>query len=422
MNNITLFSQQLFPEAERIWRERIVREIQVYDMASVLSIPAGELEKYFEENYALKPPYLKKDEIHLLEAPKEITSMERVRDRIWGDEFVNVNKSYIQFTVCVPFEGDTSLLSLQPTNCMHSYGEKPDIAIRNNEIHLSYQREASAQSQLDKLYEADISIIETNIENLKRDADNFNRSLLPLIRQEIAKRKQIAEINQNVIQSFKIPIKKQENVPTTYSIPEIRKKPSIIESPKTKTFTPEPTLDIGEYENILSIIKDMALAMERSPHTFATLDEETIRNFFIILLNGHYQGNATGETFNGMGKTDILIRHKNANAFIAECKFWKGEKKMTEGIDQLLGYITWRDTKTSIVLFNKQTDFSSVIEKAKEAIKQHKNFKSEYHFTIQELEKSDTIFGYKFVHPTDPEKEIFLTLMAFQITQPSVIE
>ena len=95
---------------------------------------------------------------------------------------------------------------------------------------------------------------------------------------------------------------------------------------------------------------------------------------------------------------------------------------MTEGIDQLLGYITWRDTKTSIVLFNKQTDFSSVIEKAKEAIKQHKNFKSEYHFTIQELEKSDTIFGYKFVHPTDPEKEIFLTLMAFQITQPSVIE
>ena len=90
--------------------------------------------------------------------------------------------------------------------------------------------------------------------------------------------------------------------------------------------------------------------MERSPQTFAKLTEEEIRDFFLIQLNGHYQGNATGETFNGAGKTDILIRYKNANAFIAECKFWSGQKKMTETINQLMGYITWRDTKTAITI------------------------------------------------------------------------
>jgi hypothetical protein len=45
----------------------------------------------------------------------------------------------------------------------------------------------------------------------------------------------------------------------------------------------EPTLESEEYENILTIMKDMALAMERTPSTFATLSEEEIRDFFPYL-------------------------------------------------------------------------------------------------------------------------------------------
>lgn len=211
-----------------------------------------------------------------------------------------------------------------------------------------------------------------------------------------------------------------DSVPKTYTIPEIQRKPKIIEKPKSeiKTYVPEPTLAAEEYENILTIIKDMALAMERSPSTFAKITEEEIRDFFLIQLNGHYKGTATGETFNGAGKTDILIRHKGENAFIAECKFWKGQKKMGEGVDQLLGYVTWRDTKTAILLFSKQPDLSEVLGKAVQAIKSHKNYKAEYIHSTSELKGSDTIFGYKFMHPSDKGKEIFLTLMAFQITQP----
>src|ERR1700738_805507 len=35
------------------------------------------------------------------------------------------------------------------------------------------------------------------------------------------------------------------------------------------------------------------------------------------------------------GKTDILIRKDGKNVFIAECKFWKGEKAFLETIDQI---------------------------------------------------------------------------------------
>jgi hypothetical protein len=70
-------------------------------------------------------------------------------------------------------------------------------------------------------------------------------------------------------------------------------------------------------------------------------------------LNGVFKGQATGETFNFQGKTDILIRVDEKNVFIAECKFWKGEKVFIGTIDQLLSYLSWRDTKAAVIVFRK---------------------------------------------------------------------
>jgi hypothetical protein len=68
----------------------------------------------------------------------------------------------------------------------------------------------------------------------------------------------------------------------------------------------------------------MSLVMERSPTVFEKAEEEHIRVHYLVQLNGQYQGKATGETFNNIGNTDILIRHENKNVFVAECKFWEG--------------------------------------------------------------------------------------------------
>jgi hypothetical protein len=91
--------------------------------------------------------------------------------------------------------------------------------------------------------------------------------------------------------------------------------------------------------------------------------------------NGEAIRQATGETFNFQGKTDILIRVEGKNVFIAECKFWKGEKAFLLTIDQLLSYLSWRDTKTAILVFNRNADFSAVIAKIAESVPTHPNFK-----------------------------------------------
>jgi len=84
----------------------------------------------------------------------------------------------------------------------------------------------------------------------------------------------------------------------------------------------------------------------------------------------------TGETFNGEGKSDIIIRQGGANVFIAECKIWEGVTAFTAAIDQLQRYVTWRDTKTALIIFNRNKGFSDVIQKAQEAVRAHPQYKS----------------------------------------------
>ena len=93
-------------------------------------------------------------------------------------------------------------------------------------------------------------------------------------------------------------------------------------TPSKDDFEPEPELAKAEYQYILSVIRSLSLLIERNPTSFVNLNEETIRDNIFLQLNCHYEGAATSETFNGKGKTDILIRVGDRNIVIAECKFW----------------------------------------------------------------------------------------------------
>jgi hypothetical protein len=153
----------------------------------------------------------------------------------------------------------------------------------------------------------------------------------------------------------------------------------------------------------------MTLVMERSPTAFVKMNEEDLRQQFLVQLNGHFEGAASGETFNFAGKTDILIRVEDRNIFIAECKFWTGEKAFLETIDQILGYLSWRDTKTAIVLFNRNKGFSDVLKKIVPAAKGHPHYKRG-----PDVE-GETRFRFVFGNPTDHNREVVLTVMAFDV-------
>lgn len=177
----------------------------------------------------------------------------------------------------------------------------------------------------------------------------------------------------------------------------------------TAPYKPEPALEMAEYENILQILRNMAHVMELSPSAFKGMGEEDLRTHFLVQLNGHYEGGATGETFNYEGKTDILLRVNGKNIFIGECKFWGGPKKLLETIDQLLGYSSWRDNKTAIILFNTRKDFSAVLDAIIPTVASHKNHKR----TVGQV--GDSSYRFIFAHRDDTNREMVLTVQAYDV-------
>jgi predicted RecB family nuclease len=115
--------------------------------------------------------------------------------------------------------------------------------------------------------------------------------------------------------------------------------------------------------HILSVIRHEGRTFETTPKTFAVHDEEEFRDILLAHLNGHYQGDATGETFRRRGKTDIRIEDNNRAAFVATSQIRKGQKKLSQAIEQLLGYLIWRDCKAPIAVVNKHNaKFSGILE------------------------------------------------------------
>jgi hypothetical protein len=150
--------------------------------------------------------------------------------------------------------------------------------------------------------------------------------------------------------------------------------------------------------------------MERSPSAFAKMPEETLRDHYLVQLNGRYES-ATGETFNAEGKTDILVKDGSRNVFIAECKIWYGPKTVTEALDQLLSYLTWRDTKAALLVFSRNKDFTNVLSSLWQTVQAHPQMKRGPNA------EGETRMRYIFARPDDANREIILTVMA--IPMPS---
>lgn len=180
--------------------------------------------------------------------------------------------------------------------------------------------------------------------------------------------------------------------------------------PKTSSqaFHPEPTLDDSIYQAILDIIQDTGIVMERLPTVYVGKNEESLRDHLILNLSPHFQS-VTGETFNVQGKTDILIRDNGANVFVAECKVWKGTTACMAAIDQLLSYLTWRDSKAALVLFVHNQELGPVLRAVEGELPTHPCF-----ITYRGQPKPAR-FMFEFHFPNDPTRSVHMAVLCFHL-------
>lgn len=315
-------------------------------------------------------------------------------------------------TYHVPYIGNEKLLGYKPSSAWLSWTidievNKIDKQISFNIINRNNNPEA-IKTEFNRVKEA----LTKQLEYLLQEINSYNNNLERIITTTIKERKSELLEQSNMLASLGVPIKKKDNVPETFSIPAPIKKTIIHKpfAPGNKPFQPEPTLDINTYHEILKICHGTGVEIERHPDIYRGKDEETLRDYFLMVLSPHFQS-AAGETFNKSGKTDILIRHEGKNVFIAECKYWRGIKSYHDTIDQLLSYLTWRDSKAVILCFIKNKELTPVLKQIEENTPRHDCY-------IKTCDKiSESHFQYEFHLKNDNTRGVDLSVMCFHFPE-----
>lgn len=325
------------------------------------------------------------------------------------------NDGYV-YSIDVPYVGASGLLNHQPDT--HDLN-KPSISRQNSQgmqgsltINRVVVDDGVPPEELKASFDAEIEKIRKYIGFQALQLDPFNASReAEATRIVMGRRNRILKAR-DIASAIGFPLQHRSGAPMTYVSPLNRRKIPPALTTATCTYQPEPTILEAEYQNILRIIESMSFVMERNPRVFFAADEETIRDHYLVQLNGQYEGSATGETFNSNGHTDILVRDKNINLFVGECKIWHGQKHFSEAIDQLFGYVTYRDTKTALVIFSRNQDTTGVVTAAMAAIQEHPAYKRDV--KMEGETRIRAIFG----KPEDPTRDIVLTVVIVAIQKP----
>jgi len=386
----------------------ITREIQSLDNEYILKASGAELEDYYINKVIIQPLVLHDDQCYIeSQEGMQIDISHDFRQAFFPGEQVIVPGTRLD--IAIPYEGDFELWRIRPST--FSLSGYPEIEVRDDVIVFSIQfpDDSVNHDRLKSDIDRQINSLASAVRNLERDVQNHNNSAPQAIKSALQRKRQLAESTMGAIAALGISMKRHDK-PLTFTVPT-RRRESPVRRPKvpTEEYNPEPALEEAEYLHILEIMRSMSLVIERSPGAFAFLDEESIRTHFLLQLNGHYEGTATGETFNASGKTDILIRVENRNIFIAECKYWRGQKAFDEAVCQLLSYLSWRDTKCALLVFNKTKDSVAVRQKMHEVMEA----RPEHRRTVSYDPNGDA--RYIFVKETDPGREIIITTQLYDM-------
>jgi len=372
----------------------------------ILNVNREEYTQHLVSEFSIQPIEIHKDELFVSTHEEMIPA--EMHPSLYG---INYGAAYARDIIVfhLPFSGDQQLLKVRASTYSMS---APLVIIENGCVCFKIINFNLDAQKIKQESDRTIQSIETQNGYLTNDLQKFNANIEQHVTRLFDARKEQLLSKNDLIAALGVPIKKSNEASTTFSVPTKRTK-AIASKPKPsvteKGYTPVPTLDESIYNQILKIIHDAGKQFERLPSTYSEKEEEHLRDHMLLILEPNFEGAATGETFNKSGKTDILLKHVGSNVFIAELKFWHGKKGFLDTISQLLGYLTWRDSKAAVIMFVRNKDFSSVLNTAQACISEHDNYLD----FVKEQEEG--WYHYRFHINDDINREVKLSIMLFHI-------
>ncbi len=319
------------------------------------------------ERYRIEAPALRPEEITMGESVPVQVDVSWDTSRIIRIEPVFV-RGYLT-PAHIPFSGDPDIFNFLPSSriLVQLHAEVGD-----GELVLNVEYPEDRPADITVLTEQFVRRVETNLASAREDIARLNESLERNARAAIARRRETITRHREHLAATGYPVVARD--PTRSIVIRRLPAPALPATAPGKRVELEPVLANEVYEHILYVIRQHSRSLERNPQGYARMGEEDRRHVILDVLNTHYPGTGTAETFNYGGHTDIRLEHEGRSLFIAECKFWHGQKKFLDTLNQLFGYQAWRDTKLAVLMFVREQDLTTMMERGRTALQEHPQF------------------------------------------------
>ena len=260
--------------------------------------------------------------------------------------------------------------------------------------------------------EEQILSIEQEIQWKNNDVKKGNERFKTEVRENVNARKnriqQDTALIEKLVEKVEVPLKRRTSSDALTATLNVKKEIKAIMPSQHRL--EEYVLKEDSVKQLVEILRSAGLWFERTPRVFASLEEEELRDILLGGLNMIFEGEATGETFSKVGKTDIRLRISKGEILIAECKIWRGKAYYTEGIDQLFRYLTWREDYGLLITFVREKGFSDVIATALNTATAHLTCIGDPLVYSQ-----DSYFVTNHRFPDDPKKVVKIHHLLFNL-------
>jgi hypothetical protein len=393
-------------------RAELEEAVRGWKPDELLATPEQEIIEYLVSTYSVTCPVLRPEDGESTEPEAvDLPSYSPIPGIAFGTRSQPLRSvPGTKIAITIPYDGDQEVFYRRPNP--FQIGPSPSVDVRPGSVRITWQqaeRDTPNADLINAYVEEQLAGLQHYLAQSERDLAMFNRDIAALAASRVAARKARLLEERAVVAKLRYPVKRRADA-SQYQVPLTRR--VLMPQPRSKKAVERSEYQLGdaEFEDALKVLRHSRNALERSPSLTAELGEEQIRFILLVNLNAVFEGQAGGEVFNHKGKTDILIRVEDDNVFVGECKIWEGESKFTEAIDQLLSYLTWRDTKGTLLLFIRRLNVTAVIGKAVAAIEQHPNH-------VKTLPVSDPAGRYDFVMHAegDPQKTLRMALLPFAL-------
>jgi len=381
-------------------RKSVKDEIDGLSKEYLLGVEETEYKKHLTQKYTLELLAVLKDSERIREP--------RIEKREFRDFGRTLHRDTYVFSIEYNFTGSPALFQVRPSSwTMTSHPIHVTLATQGVKFEVAIARQDVEEFRRAK--EEAFSNSFVNVGNINNNAQAWNQGLPSVVNSLFDWRKKHLAAENDFFAAINVATNPQ--TAGIFTVPVITRQiiPRPEMSPK-RQFTREPAMADEMYEDVLKVLYQAGQGMERKPSLYRGKDEEALRDQFLLFLETRYKATTGGgETFNKAGKTDILLKYEDGtNLFVAECKFWTGEKDFHAAIHQLFDrYLTWRDSKAALLLFVTNKGFTSVVQKVRSEAEKHP------YFVRSLVVREETSLAFEFHLPDDRQRIVRFGILLF---------